>query len=67
MVNIKYESDKICADAAILFRKLDSLDRERLEMAHRLRQSMMQYRDVMKIYGFGMANFRKAIEARGML
>lgn len=67
MANTKYESDKICADAAILFRKLDSLDRERLEVAHKLRQSMMQYRDVMKIYGFGMDNFRKAIEARGML
>ena len=67
MANTKYESDKICADAAIMFRKLDSLDRERLEVAHKLRQHMMQYRDVMKIYGFGMDNFRKAIEARGML
>jgi hypothetical protein len=67
MDDLKYKTDQICADAALLFRKLDSLDRERRHIAGRLRQDMMRYRLTMRVYGFGMDHFRKAIEARGML
>lgn len=66
-MNIQYETDKICADAALLFRKLDQLDKERAALMSKLRKETVRYRDTARAYGFGVDHLRRACKIRGVL
>ena len=66
-MNVKDTTDKICMDAAHLFRKLDALDRERAAVYQRLRKQTMTYREAARAYGIGVDGLRRACTVRGIL
>lgn len=64
---LKLETDTICADAAIMFRRRDKLRREIREVEALLDQKRKEYRDKMRVYGLCRNKFEQACKARGML
>lgn len=64
---LKLETDTICADAAIMFRRRQKLQREMREVEALLDQKRKEYMIKMRTYGIGPNKFEQACRSRGML
>lgn len=64
---LKLETDTICADAAIMFRRRQKLEREMREVDALLDQKRKEYRDKVRVYGLCRNKFEQACKARGFL
>jgi hypothetical protein len=64
---LKIETDTICMDAALLFRRRQKLQRDLAEIDSLLLRKRNEYRDKSRIYGMGMSHFEQACRSRGML
>jgi len=63
----KAQADKICMDAASIFRAMDALRQQQRELDAKLVQQIAAYRDVVKVYGWSRDHMRQACQARGLL
>jgi hypothetical protein len=64
---LKIETDTICSDAALLFRRRQKLQRDLAEVESLLAGKRNEYRDKMRVYGMGLNHFEQACKARGFL
>ena len=64
---LKLETDTICADAALMFRRRQKLQREMREVEALLDQKRKEYMLKMSVYGMCRNKFEQACKARGML
>lgn len=64
---LKLETDTICADAAIMFRRRAKLLREVKEIETLIDGKRNEYRDKMRIFGMCRNKFEQACRSRGML
>lgn len=64
---LKLETDTICADAAIMFRRRAKLLREMREIETLLDQKRKEYMARMRVYGIDPGKFEQACRSRGML
>ena len=64
---MKLETDTICADAAIMFRRREKLQREMREVDTLLDQKRKEYMLKMSIYGMCRNKFEQACRSRGVL
>ena len=63
---LKIETDTICSDAALLFRR-QKLQRDLAEVESLLASKRNEYRDKMRVFGMGLNHFEQACKARGFL
>lgn len=63
----KAETDKICMDAAGIFRAIDALEQQRRELDAKLVQQIKYYSAVAKVWGWSRDHMRQACKARGFL
>jgi hypothetical protein len=61
------ETDKICMNAASIFRAMDALKQQQRELDAKLVQQIAAYRDAAKVYGWSRDHMRQACQARGLL
>lgn len=64
---LKLETDTICSDAAIMFRRRAKLLRDVREIETLLDEKRKEYRDKMRLYGMCRNKFEQACKARGFL
>ncbi len=63
----KAETDKICMDAASIFRAMDALKQQQRELDAKLVQHIAASPDTVKVYGLSRDHMRRACQARGLL
>jgi hypothetical protein len=63
----KAQADKICMDAASIFRAMDALKQQQQELDAKLMQQIAAYRGVVRVYGWSRDHMRQACQARGLL
>jgi hypothetical protein len=64
---LKIETDTICMDAALLFRRRRKLQRDLAEIDSLLLGKRNEYRDKMRVFGMGLTHFEQACRSRGLL
>lgn len=64
---LKLETDTICSDAAIMFRRYEKLRREMREVENLIDQKRKEYMFKMSIYGMCRNKFEQACKARGFM
>ena len=67
MDKTKADADKVCMDAASIFRALDALDQQRRELDAKLIEQVKSYSAVAKVWGWSRDHMRQACKARGFL
>ena len=67
MDKLRYETDALCMDGALLFRKREALQREMVELDRRLSELRTRYRDRAGLYGLSVGHFEQACRSRGLL
>lgn len=63
----KLETDKLCADAALLFTARDKLARDIARIDARLNRVRAEYMEASKEYGLSPDHLRRSCKARGLL
>lgn len=63
----KHETDKICMDAAGIFRAIDAIEAQRRELDQRLMAQVKAYSTAGKVWGWSRDHMRQACKARGFL
>jgi hypothetical protein len=61
------ETDKICMNAASIFRAMDALKQQQRELDAKLVEQISAYRDTVKVYAWSRDHMRQACQARGLL
>jgi hypothetical protein len=56
---LKIETDTICSDAALLFRRRQKLQRDLAEVEAMLADKRNEYRDKMRVFGMGLNHFEQ--------
>ena len=67
MDKLRYETDALCMDGALLFRKREALRQEMAAIDQRLSDLRMRYRDTAGLYGLSVGHFEQACKSRGLL
>ena len=67
MDKLRYETDALCMDGALLFRKREALRREMAAIDQRLSDLRTRYRDMAGLYGLSVGHFEQACRSRGLL
>ena len=67
MDKLRYETDALCMDGALLFRKREALRREMAAIDQRLSDLRMRYRNAAGLYGLSVGHFEQACRSRGLL
>lgn len=63
----KIETDALCMDAALLFRRREALKKQLAEVDGEIVNARNQYRDKIRVFGFTVHHFEQACRARGLL
>lgn len=63
----KIETDALCMDAALLFRRREALKKQLAEVDGEIVNARNQYRDKIRVFGFTVLHFEQACKARGLL
>jgi len=67
MDRVKYETDKLCADAALLFTERDKLAQDMARIDGRINRIRVEYMNTGGIYGLSAEHLRQSCRARGLL
>jgi hypothetical protein len=67
MDKLRYETDALCMDGAVLFRKREALRREMAAIDQRLSDLRMRYSNAAGLYGLSVGHFEQARKSRGLL
>jgi len=67
MDRLRYETDALCMDGALLFRKREALRQEMAAIDQRLSDLRTRYRDTAGLYGLSVGHFEQACKSRGLL